>query len=62
VKTKRNLIQIWLLCAVVLALPVAVQAQYTYPTNNGTITITGYWGLDGAGASQFLQGSKSGGT
>jgi hypothetical protein len=38
------------------------QPPFSYTTNNGTITITGYWGLDGAGASQFLQGSKSGGT
>jgi hypothetical protein len=39
-KARRNLIQIWLLCAVML--PAVVQAQYTYVTNNGTITITGY--------------------
>jgi hypothetical protein len=32
----------------VLALPIAVQAQYTYITNNGTITITGYTGPGGA--------------
>jgi pimeloyl-ACP methyl ester carboxylesterase len=31
-----------------LTLPAAVQAQYTYTTNNGTITITGYTGPDGA--------------
>jgi hypothetical protein len=32
----------------VLALPAAVKAQYTYTTNNGTITITGYTGPAGA--------------
>jgi hypothetical protein len=32
----------------VLALPAAVTAQYTYTTNNGTITITGYTGPAGA--------------
>jgi hypothetical protein len=32
----------WLL----LATPVAIQAQFTYTTNNGTITITGYTGTD----------------
>src|SRR5215471_8483754 len=32
----------WLL----LATPVAVQAQFTYTTTNGTITITGYTGTD----------------
>jgi len=31
-----------------LALPGVVQAQYTYTTNNGTITITGYTGSGGA--------------
>src|ERR1035437_6548260 len=31
-----------------LALPAAVQAQYTDTTNNGTITITGYTGSGGA--------------
>ena len=31
-----------------LALPVAVQAQFTYTTNNGTITITRYTGSGGA--------------
>jgi hypothetical protein len=31
-----------------LALPAAVQAQYTDTTNNGTITITGYTGSSGA--------------
>jgi hypothetical protein len=31
-----------------LALPVALQAQFTYTTNNGTLTITGYTGSGGA--------------
>ena len=30
-----------------LALPAAVQAQFTYTTNDGTITITGYTGPSG---------------
>jgi hypothetical protein len=45
-KTRRNLIPIWLLCAAML--PTAVQAQdYTFTTNNGAITITGYTGPGG---------------
>ena len=36
---------LWLL---VLALPVAVEAQFAYTTNNGTITITGYSGAGGS--------------
>ena len=28
--------------SLLLALPAALQAQFTYTTNNGTITITGY--------------------
>jgi len=44
--TKRNLIQTWLLFAVML--PAAVNAQFTYTTNNGAITITGYTGTGGA--------------
>jgi hypothetical protein len=31
-----------------LALPAAVQAQFTFTTNNGVITITGYTGSGGA--------------
>src|ERR1039457_6028614 len=31
-----------------LTLPAAVQAQYYFTTNNGTITITGYYGSGGA--------------
>ena len=30
-----------------LSLPIAVQAQFNYTTNNSTITITGYTGADG---------------
>ena len=41
-KAKRNLIQICLFCAAML--PAAVHAQFTFTTNNGTITITGYVG------------------
>jgi hypothetical protein len=37
-----------LLPLLLLTLPAAVQAQYTYTTNNGTITITGYTGSGGA--------------
>jgi hypothetical protein len=47
-KTKRNLNQICLLGAVLLALPAAVPAQFTLTTNNGTITITAYTGSGGA--------------
>jgi hypothetical protein len=36
------------LLLLLLILPAAVQAQYTYTTNNGTITITGYSGPGGA--------------
>jgi BspA type Leucine rich repeat region (6 copies) len=43
-KTPLKLLPLLLL----LALPAAVQAQYTYTANNGTITITGYTGSGGA--------------
>ena len=43
-KTPLKLLPLLLL----LALPAAVQAQYTDTTNNGTITITGYTGSGGA--------------
>jgi len=39
---KRKLIPILLLCAALL--PAVVQAQFTFTTNNGTISITGYTG------------------
>ncbi|MGA3141763.1 MAG: hypothetical protein ABSF10_01795 [Verrucomicrobiota bacterium] len=45
-KTRRNLIQIWLLCAALL--PTVMQAQFNYITINGTITITEYTGPGGA--------------
>ncbi len=38
----------WLPLLLLLALPVVVQAQFTYTANNGTITITGYSGPGGA--------------
>jgi hypothetical protein len=46
-KTKRNLIQIWLLCAAML--PAAVQAQFSYTNNgDGTAAITQYTGPGGS--------------
>jgi hypothetical protein len=45
-KTNRQLVQIYLLGAVLL-LPAVVQAQFTFTTNNGAITITGYTGTSG---------------
>jgi hypothetical protein len=45
-KSRRVLIQACLL--VVLLLPAAVQAQFLFTTNNGTITITQYTGSGGA--------------
>jgi BspA type Leucine rich repeat region (6 copies) len=45
-RTIRDLIQMCLLCAVLL--PAAVQAQLSFTTNNGAITITGYNGNPGA--------------
>ena len=44
--TKRNLFQLCLLAAVLL--PAVAQAQFTFTTNNGAITITGYSGPGGA--------------
>jgi hypothetical protein len=37
-----------MLLLLLLTLPVVVEAQFTYTTNNGTITITGYNGPGGA--------------
>src|ERR1043166_5400333 len=37
-----------LLVSLLTLLPAAVQAQFTYTTNNGSITITGYTGPGGA--------------
>jgi hypothetical protein len=44
---RQNVIQTCLLAAALLAMPAAVQAQFTYTTNNGAITITGYTGSGG---------------
>ncbi len=45
-KAKRNLIQIWLLCAAML--PAVAQAQFNYTDNgDGTCTIIGYTGPGG---------------
>jgi len=41
-KAKRNLIPIWLLCAALL--PAVAQAQFTFTTNTGAITIVNYTG------------------
>ena len=40
----RNRVQTWLLC--VALLPAVAQAQFTFTTNNGTITFTGYTGTN----------------
>jgi BspA type Leucine rich repeat region (6 copies) len=48
VKIRQNLVQAFLLCAVLLMLPAVAQAQFTFTTNNGAITITGYTGPGGA--------------
>jgi len=39
---------VWLLPCLLLTLPATVSAQFTYTTNNGTITITKYTGPAGA--------------
>ena len=44
--TKGNLLKNFLLGALLL-LPAVVQAQFTFTTNNGAITITGYTGSNG---------------
>ncbi len=44
-KTERNLI---LICLLGVLLPTAMQAQFTFVTNNGAITITGYAGTNDA--------------
>src|ERR1035441_1028349 len=46
-KTKRHLIQIGLLAAILLV-PAVVQAQFTFTINNDAITITKYTGSGGA--------------
>jgi len=40
-------VKVLLRLLLLLALPAAVQAQFTFTTNNGTITITGYTGPGG---------------
>ncbi len=52
-----SLLQSCLLAAALLALPAAVQAQFTYITNNGTITITGY---TGSGAAAVIPATLNG--
>ncbi len=42
----RHLIQLCLLSVLLLALPAVLQAQFTFTTNNGDITITGYTGTN----------------
>ena len=45
----RRFLAAWILpLLLLLALPEAVQAQFTFTTNNGAITITGYTGPGGA--------------
>ena len=46
-KPQRTLILVCLIEAVLLASPVVVQAQFTFTTNCGSITITGYTGTNG---------------
>ena len=41
----------WLLPLLLVTPPAALQAQFTYVTNNGTITITGYTGFTGFGVA-----------
>ena len=46
-RMRRSICAPWIVLLLLLALPAAVQAQFTYTTNNGTITITGYYGSGG---------------
>jgi len=43
----RTVFAAWLLLVLLLMLPVVVQAQFTFVTNNGALTITGYTGPGG---------------
>src|SRR5450755_780947 len=43
-RTKCTLLPVCLLGVILLALPAALQAQFTFTTNNSAITITGYAG------------------
>ena len=47
-RMRRSICAPWIVLLLLLALPAAVQAQFTYTTNNGSITITGYTGQGGA--------------
>ena len=47
-RERRDIWASWLLPLLLLAQPAAVQAQFTYTINNGTVTITGYNGPGGA--------------
>ena len=47
-RVPRSICAPWIMLSLLLALPAAVQAQFNYTTNNGSITITGYTGPGGA--------------
>jgi hypothetical protein len=47
-RKRRDICRSWLVSLLLLPLPVVVQAQLTFTTNNGAITITGYAGPGGA--------------
>lgn len=47
-KTKQHLLLLFLSGALLWVSPEVVQAQFSYQTNNGTLTITGYTGHGGA--------------
>jgi hypothetical protein len=53
-KSKRNFIQICLLCAITL--PAVMQAQFTFTTNNGAITITGGTTFSGGAIPATING------
>ncbi len=56
-KTNGSSIQLFLTCAAFLVLPAAVQAQFTFATNAGVITVTGY---TGAGATVIIPTTTNG--
>src|SRR5664279_333523 len=45
--SERNQCLAWAVAFLLLVLPAVTQAQFTYTTNNGAVTITGYTGLSG---------------
>ena len=47
-RAPRSLCTPWIVLLLLLPLPALVQAQFSYVTNNGAITITGYTGPSGA--------------